>query len=73
MQTKKMSLIESVADIGLGFLLSVITQEVLFYWFSISSPFYDNVKMTVIFCIIGLARTYAVRRIFRRFENNTRH
>jgi NhaP-type Na+/H+ or K+/H+ antiporter len=68
MQSRKTTLIESIVDIGVGFIISLIIQEIVFYCFSIKSTFIDKIKINIIFCIIGLARTYLIRRLFRRLD-----
>jgi hypothetical protein len=65
MQSKKGSMLETSMNIGSGFILSMIT------WQIIANPLFgydvswdDNLMLTSIFTTISLIRSYAWRRIF---------
>lgn len=72
-QTKVASLIETVFGTIAGLVVGVLTQIVIFPWYGIHVPLHDNFSMVVFFAAAGMARTYAVRRLFnaapwRRFK-----
>ena len=64
MQTRLMSLIESVANIVVGYGVAVITQLLVFPLFGLAASLSDNLVIGLIFTIVSLARSYALRRAF---------
>ena len=60
MQSRKMSLIETVANIGIGFLISLLTARVVFPQYQCSAVF----QITLIFTMVSIVRSYAIRRFF---------
>jgi hypothetical protein len=64
MQTRLMSLIESVTNIVVGYVVAVITQLLVFPLFGLAASLGDNLMIGVIFIIVSLARSYALRRAF---------
>lgn len=68
MQTKKMSFIESMANIAIGYLIAVLSQIVIFPMFSIHIPLRDNFLIGVWFTIISLIRSYFLRRLFNAIK-----
>lgn len=64
MQTRLMSLIESVANIVVGYGVAVITQLLVFPLFGLAASLADNLMIGLIFTIVSLARSYALRRAF---------
>ena len=68
MQTRIMSLVESVANIIVGFAVAVITQLLVFPLFGLAASLSDNLIIGLIFTVVSLCRSYALRRLF-----NARH
>jgi hypothetical protein len=73
MQSRIGSIIESVANIAVGFGVALASQMLIFPLYGVHLSLYDNAMITVWFTIISLARSYALRRIFnaitvRRFR-----
>ena len=66
MQSRTMSFIEAVTNVGVGFGLAVLTQVLVFPVFEIAVPFDQHVSMAVIFTLVSLARGYVLRRFFQR-------
>jgi len=67
-QSKKESLIETILNIGSGFVLSwIATSYLLSYWFTISVPIKDAFWITVIYTFISILRSYFWRRIFNHY------
>lgn len=64
MQTKTHSLIESVTNILIGYLVAVASQLVIFPMFGIFIPLQDNLLIGAFFTVISLARSYILRRAF---------
>ncbi len=68
MQTRRESLIESMADIGVGFFISICATFVINYIHGIDIPIWKNFTMTICFTFISLFRRYATRRYFNSKE-----
>ena len=66
MQSRTMSFIEAVTNVGVGFALAVLTQVLVFPVFEIAVSFDQHVSMAVIFTLVSLARGYELRRLFER-------
>ena len=64
MQTRIMSLVESVANIIVGFAVAVITQLLVFPLFGLAASLSDNLTIGLIFTAVSLCRSYALRRLF---------
>ena len=70
-QTRSMSLVESVANTGAGFLLSLVLQISLFSLMAIETTTSQNLFMSVVFTVASLVRGYLMRRLFQRLEEVT--
>lgn len=70
MQTRLMSLIESVANIVVGYGVAVLTQLLVFPLFGLAASLADNLVIGLIFTIVSLARSYALRRLFNARSSN---
>ena len=67
-QTRSMSLVESIANTGAGFLVSLVLQISLFSLMSIETTTTQNLLMSGVFTIASLVRGYLMRRLFLRWE-----
>ena len=63
-QLKKHSLLESVVNISIGYVVALISQLLVFPLFNIMVPFTDNLLIGAYFTVISLIRSYAIRRYF---------
>ena len=63
-QSRLMSLIESVANVIVGYGVAVITQILIFPIFGLHTTLAQNLKMGAIFTIVSIARSFALRRLF---------
>lgn len=63
-----MSLVESVANTGAGFLVSLVLQLSLFSLMAIETTTTQNLLMSGVFTIASLVRGYLMRRLFLRWE-----
>ena len=68
MQTRLMSLIETSANIIIGYFLAVGTQVLLFPVFGLEVTFKDNLAIGMVFTVISFLRGYCLRRIFSRLS-----
>ena len=63
-----MSLIESVANTGAGFLVSLLIQITLFSMMAIETTTGQNLTMSGVFTLASLVRGYLMRRLFLLWE-----
>ena len=70
-QTRSMSLVESIANTGAGFLVSLVLQISLFSLMSIETTTTQNLLMSGVFTVASLVRGYLMRRLFLRWEEVT--
>lgn len=66
-----MSLIESIANTGAGFLVSLLIQITLFSLMSIETTTTQNLTMSGVFTLASLVRGYLMRRVFIWWESGT--
>ena len=64
MQSRWMSLVESLTNIAVGYGLAVLTQILVFPLFGLRASLGENLLIGGIFTIISLARSFALRRLF---------
>ncbi|PVZ48627.1 DUF7220 family protein [Thalassobacter stenotrophicus] len=67
-QSRRLSLIEAITNVAVGYVLAVITQIVVFPWFGIHPSLGENLAIGSIFTGISLLRSYALRRLFERLR-----
>ena len=63
-QSRLMSLVESVSNVGVGFVLAILTQSVVFPYLGVRISTGENVFVAGIFTGVSIARSYALRRLF---------
>ena len=63
-QSHRMSLIEAITNVTMGYAMAVATQIIVFPWFGLHSSLGDNLAIGGIFVGISLLRSYALRRLF---------
>lgn len=69
-QSRRMSLIEVITNVAVGYALAVVTQIVVFPWFGLHASLGHNLALGVVFTAISLIRGYALRRLFTRLGSN---
>lgn len=67
-QSRRMSLIETLCSVAIGYVFAVSSQVIIFPHFDIHIPLSDNMLIGVWFTVISVARGYIVRRIFNRIK-----
>ena len=65
-QTKIRSLQEACANVLIGYTVATLAQIVVFSAYGHNIPLYQNLQMGLIFTVISLVRSYAIRRFFNR-------
>jgi hypothetical protein len=63
-QSRLMSLVESVANVVVGYGVAVVTQLLIFPIFGLHTTLAQNLKMGAIFTVVSIARSFALRRVF---------
>ena len=64
------SLIESIIDVGSGFLLAVAIQIFIFPFFALHPSILDSIGFALIFTVISMLRSWVWRSYFRRQRGN---
>lgn len=63
-QSKKESLLESVANIVIGMGIGLTAQLIIFPLVGLDVSLNQNIKILIAFTLVSLARTYFIRRFF---------
>ena len=63
-QSRLMSLMESLANLLVGYVVAVVTQMVVFPLFGLAVTISDNLLIGLIFTAVSIVRSYALRRGF---------
>ena len=63
-QSRLMSLVESIANVAVGYGVAVVTQILIFPVFGLHTTLAQNLKIGLIFTAISIARSYVLRRLF---------
>lgn len=67
-QSRRMSIIEAITNVAVGYALAVVTQILMFPWFGLHASFGDSLALGLVFTGISLIRGYALRRLFTRID-----
>ena len=70
MQTRLMSLTEAIANVGVGYVLAVLTQILVFPMFGFEPSLSENLRIGLVFTVLSLARGYLIRRLFDRLRSS---
>jgi hypothetical protein len=63
-QSRIMSLVESVANVIVGYGVAVMAQILIFPVFGLHTTLAQNLKMGAVFTVVSIARSFALRRVF---------
>jgi hypothetical protein len=63
-QTRKASFAESLMNVAIGYGVALASQIIVFPWFGIHIPLVDNIAIGLIFTVISIGRSFALRRLF---------
>ncbi len=72
-QSRAMSLVESVANVSVGYGVAVLTQILIFPIFGLHTTLAQNLMIGAIFTMVSLARSYALRRLFETIRVSHRN
>ncbi|HIK86999.1 MAG TPA: hypothetical protein EYG07_00735 [Alphaproteobacteria bacterium] len=68
MQTKKKSLIESITNTVIGFIIALTVQLIIYPIMNIEVRISQNLIITSVFTIVSIARGYLIRRVFNKWD-----
>ena len=63
-QSRLMSLVESLANVLVGYGVAVVTQMAVFPLFGLAVTVTENLLIGLIFTVVSILRSYALRRGF---------
>ncbi len=63
-QSRAMSLVESLANVAVGYALAIGTQMLVFPLFGLHTTLEQNLTIGAIFTVVSIARSFALRRLF---------
>ena len=65
-QSKKHSALESITNVVIGLIMSIVTQMILYPILDIPVTFSQNLIITAVFFVLSFVRGYVIRRFFNR-------
>ena len=63
-QSRLMSLVESLANVLVGYVVAVVMQMAVFPLFGLAVTVTENLLIGLIFTVVSIVRSYALRRGF---------
>ena len=66
MQSRLMSLIESLTNVAIGMVVSFFGQIVVSHWYNLPLNFAQNMQIVLFFTVLSVARSYCIRRWYNR-------
>lgn len=67
-QSKTQSFIESLLNIGVGYVIAVSAQMIIFPLFGMIVPLADNLLIGLMFTVVSLVRSYYLRRLINKLS-----
>ena len=64
MQSRLMSLIESLTNVAIGMVVSFFGQIVVSHWYNLPLNVTQNMQIVLFFTVLSVARSFAIRRLF---------
>ena len=69
-QSRAMSMVETVANVVVGYALAIATQIVVFPWFGIETGLAEHLTIGLAFVGVSLVRSYLLRRLFEIWRHD---
>ncbi len=66
-QSRRLSLVEAIANVVVGYALAVMTQIVVFAWFGLHPSLREKLMLGGLFTGVSLVRGYALHGLFERW------
>tara|TARA_R110000824_G_scaffold177096_1_gene356338 strand:+ start:162 stop:389 length:228 start_codon:yes stop_codon:yes gene_type:complete len=73
MQSKKASLIEALINVTVGYLVAVLANYIVLPMFGYMVNIADSFYIGIVFMVIGIIRSYLLRRLFNMREKNANY
>tara|TARA_B110000908_G_scaffold43937_1_gene53417 strand:+ start:569 stop:787 length:219 start_codon:yes stop_codon:yes gene_type:complete len=70
MQSKLNSAFEAIANVVIGYLVSVLANVLILPLFGYNVTIGDSFAIGLAFTVVSLARSYVLRRLFNRIEHD---
>ena len=67
-QSRRLSFLEALTNVVVGYALAVLTQLIVFPWFGLTASLQDNLAIGAAFVGVSLIRSYVLRRVFERWR-----
>ena len=67
-QSRRMSLVESVANVAIGYCVAVMAQVLVFPLFGLHATLGENLAIGGIFSVVSIVRSYCLRRVFEAWR-----
>lgn len=67
-QSRTMSFVESIANVIAGYGIALVTQIVVFPLLGLHPTLAQNLRISVVFTGVSIARSFALRRVFERLR-----
>jgi len=67
-QSRLMSLVESIANVAVGYGLALVTQLIVFPWFGIAASLAEHLAIGAAFGGVSILRSYLLRRLFEHWR-----
>jgi len=71
-QTKFQSLLESLVNVAVGYIVAVLTQVLVLPLFGFHASLSDNLLIGLLFTIVSIIRSYCLRRLFNRWHSKVK-
>ena len=71
MQTRLMSMVETITNVAIGLIVSFISQLAIFKLYDIHISLAQNLEMTLYFTVVSIIRSYVLRRFFNSIRRTT--
>lgn len=71
MQTRLMSMVETITNVAIGLVVSFLSQVVIFKYYDIHISLAQNLELTLYFTVVSIVRSYALRRFFNSIRRTT--
>lgn len=68
--TRRRDMAEAVTNVTVGYALAVLTQVMAFPWFGLHAAPLEHLGLGAIFVGVSLARSFVLRRLFRKWEEH---
>lgn len=71
MQTRLMSMVETITNVAIGLVVSFLSQVVIFKYYDIHISLAQNLELTLYFTVVSVIRGFALRRFFNSIRRTT--